>query len=77
MKGKDGSELIEVFVTSNPVELNIVKDLLISGEIEVVAQDRRVGPFPVTVGGIGEQRLYVHERDHDEAKKLLEEFNSP
>ena len=64
----------EVFVTYDPIEAEILKDMLESGGIDVVLRSAKVTPFPVNVGKVGEIQLLVPKPDAGEARKLIESF---
>ena len=62
---------MDVLVTSDPVEAEMVKDLLESGGIPVVLRSSKVSPFPVNIGKIGEIRLLVPQADKALAEKVI------
>ena len=64
----------EVFVTYDPIEAEILKDMLESGDIDVVLRSAKVTPFPVNVGKVGEIQLLVPKPNAGEARKLIESF---
>ena len=64
-------EWIELLVTYDPIEAEIIKDLLESGEIPVVIRSTKVTPYPVNIGKIGEVRLLVRSRDKEAAEELI------
>jgi hypothetical protein len=64
----------EVFVTYDPVEAEMLKDVLEGGGIDVVLRSAKVTPFPVNVGKTGEIQLLVPKQDAAEARKLIESF---
>jgi hypothetical protein len=65
-------EWVEVFVTYDRIEAEIIKDLLESGEIPVVLRSSKVTPFPVNVGKIGEIKVFVRNADKKAAEKIIE-----
>ncbi len=72
MLGSDGSEeWVDVLVTCDPVEAEMVKDLLESGGIPVVLRSSKVSPFPVNIGKIGEIRILVPQADKALAGKVI------
>ncbi len=60
-----------MLVTCDPVEAEMVKDLLESGGIPVVLRSSKVSPFPVNIGKIGEIRLLVPLADRVLAEKVI------
>lgn len=65
---------VEVMVTCDPVEGEIIKDLLESGGIDVRLVSLKVGPYPVNIGRMGEVKVMVREKDRESALKAIEEF---
>jgi len=64
-------EWVEVLVTSDVLEAEMVKDLLESGGIEVVVSSSRVSPYPVNIGNMGEVRVLVRAEDKDLAEQVI------
>jgi hypothetical protein len=62
---------VEVFVTDDPLEAEIIKDLLESGDIPVVIRSSKVMPYPVNVGKMGEIKILVRETDKETAGKVI------
>jgi hypothetical protein len=62
---------VVILTTYDPVEAEIIKDLLESGEIPVIIRSSKVSPYPVNVGKMGEIKLLVREEDRDEAEKVI------
>jgi len=69
-------EWIEVLVTYDPIEAEIIKDLLESGGIPVVIRSAKVAPYPVNIGKIGEVKLLVRNNDKEAAEELIKERDS-
>ena len=65
-------EWIEIHVTYDPIEAEIIKDLLESGGIPVVIRSAKVTPYPVNIGKIGEVKVFVRKEDQEEAERLIE-----
>lgn len=63
--------LVEVFITHDYLEAEMIKDLLESGDIPVVLKSSRVIPYPVNIGKLGEIKILVREADKDIAKKVI------
>ena len=66
-------EWVEVLVTYNPIEAEIIKDLLESGGILVVIRSAKVSPYPVNIGKMGEIKILVRKEDKEEAGKVIKE----
>ncbi len=64
-------EWVDVLVTCDPIEAEMVKDLLESGGIPVALRSSKVSPFPVNIGKIGEIRLLVPQADRALAEKVI------
>ena len=62
---------VEVFITYDPLEAEIIKDLLESGDIQVVLRSSKVSPYPVSVGKMGEIKILVREADKEAAEKVI------
>jgi len=62
---------IEVFVTYDNLEAEIIKDLLESGGIPVVLRSAKVTPYPVNVGKMGEIKVLVKKEDKDMAEEVI------
>jgi hypothetical protein len=66
-------EWVEVLVTYDPIEAEIIKDLLESGGIPVVIRSAKVSPYPVNIGKMGEIKILVRKKDKEEAGKVIKE----
>lgn len=62
---------VEVLVTYDSLEAQMVKDLLESGGMRVVLRSSKISPYPVNVGKIGEIKILVREEDKETAEKVL------
>jgi hypothetical protein len=62
---------VVIFTTYNPLEAEIIKDLLESGGIPVIIRSSKVSPYPVNIGKMGETKILVREEDKDEAEKVI------
>lgn len=67
------SEWVEVLVTPDVLEAEMVKDILESGGIEVVIRSSKVGPFPVNIGKIGEIKVLVRAEDKNIAEQVIKQ----
>lgn len=70
-------EWVEVFVTYDTLEAEMVKDLLESGGIRVVLRSAKVTPYPVNVGKMGEIRVMVKGEDKEAAEEVIEGARGP
>jgi len=50
-----------LLVTYDQLEAEMIKDLLESGDINVVIRSAKVSPYPVNVGKMGEVKILVKE----------------
>ena len=66
---------IEIFITYDTIEAQIIKDLLESGGIPVVLRSSKVTPYPVNVGKMGEIKIFVPTSDEESARTLIEQSN--
>ena len=66
---------IEIFITYDTIEAQIIKDLLESGGIPVVLRSSKVTPYPVNVGKMGEIKIFVPKADEESARTLIEQSN--
>lgn len=64
-------EWVEVLVTYDPLEAEIVKDLLESGGIPVILRSSKVTPYPVNIGKMGEIKVMVRHEDRETAEDVL------
>ena len=65
------NEWIEIFITYDPIEAEIIKDLLESGGISVVLRSSKVSPYPVNVGKMGEVKILVKIEDKETAERII------
>jgi hypothetical protein len=63
-----------VHVTYDPVEAEMLKDMLEGGGIDVVLRSEKLTPFPVNVGKVGEIKLLVPKEGAEAARELIESF---
>ena len=64
-------EWVQILITYDPIEAEIVKDLLESGEIPVVLRSSKVSPYPVNIGKMGEIKVLVRKEDKDTAEEVI------
>jgi hypothetical protein len=70
-------EWVEVFVTYDSLEAEMVKDLLESGGMPVALRSAKVTPYPVNIGKMGEIRVMVRKEDQGAAEEALKTFTEP
>jgi hypothetical protein len=61
----------EVYITYDPLEAEMIKDLLESGGISVVLRSSKVSPYPVNIGKMGEIKVLVRNADKEIAEKVI------
>lgn len=64
-------EWVEIHVTYDPIEAEIIKDLLESGGVPVVIRSAKVTPYPVNIGKIGEVKIFVRNKDREIAEEVI------
>ncbi len=67
---------IELMVTSDCLEAEMIKDLLESGGIEVNIRSCKVSPYPVNIGKMGEVKIFVREDDRESAETMLKNIQT-
>ena len=65
------SEWVEMLITYDPLEAEMIKDLLESGGIAVVLRSSKVSPYPVNIGKIGEIKILVKKEDKETAEEVI------
>jgi hypothetical protein len=65
-------EWVEVLITYDRLEAEIIKDLLESGGIPVVLRSSKMIAFPVNIGKMGEIKVLVRKEDKEAAERLIE-----
>jgi len=68
-------EWVEALITYDPLEAEIIKDLLESGGIPVVLRSSKVSPYPVNIGKIGEIKVLVRKEDKETAEDVIKVSN--
>lgn len=61
----------EVFITSDPVELQVAQGVLEEAGIGAAVRDLHMSAYPLAVGLLAEWRLVVSVWDEEEARRLL------
>jgi hypothetical protein len=64
-------EWVQAYITHDPVEAEIIKDILESGGIEVILRSSKVTPYPVNVGKMGEIRILVRSEEKEAAEAVI------
>ena len=62
---------VQILVTYDTLEAEIIKDLLESGGIPVVLRSSKVSPYPVNIGKIGEIKVLVRKEDKETAEDVI------
>jgi hypothetical protein len=66
---------MELIVTYDSLEAEMIKDLLESGGIEVEIRSAKVTPYPVNIGKMGEVKVLVKEEDRAAAEEMIRDRN--
>ncbi len=64
---------VEILITFDQLEAEMIKDVLESGGIPVVLRSSKVSPYPVNIGKIGEIKVLVRKEDREAAEEFLRE----
>ena len=67
-------EWTTLLVTYDQLEAEMIKDLLESGDIQVVLRSAKVSPYPVNIGKMGEVKIIVRSIDKESAEEVLKKF---
>jgi len=62
---------VELFVTYNEIEAQIIKNILDTENIPVVINSSKIRPYPVNIGRLGEVKLLVKKENLEKAKEIL------
>jgi len=68
---QNDEEWVEILVTYDSLEAEMIKDLLESGGISVVLRSSKVSPYPVNIGKMGEIKILVREEDKEAAESVV------
>lgn len=66
-------EWVDLLVTNDELEAEMIKDLLESGGIPVVIRSAKVRPYPVSIGKMGEVKLLVRRIDLEAAEAVIKQ----
>jgi hypothetical protein len=61
----------EVYICFNPIEADVVKNMLKQHGVTCLLRDMRMGPYPLTVGKFSEIRIAVDDRYLRKALKTI------
>jgi hypothetical protein len=64
-------EWVEIYMTYDPLEAEMIKDVLESGGIPVVLRSSKVSPYPVNIGRMGEIKVLVRKEDEEAAGHVI------
>ncbi|MBM4146388.1 MAG: DUF2007 domain-containing protein [Nitrospira sp.] len=62
---------VQILITYDPLEAEMIKDLLESGGIPVVLRSSKVSPYPVNIGKMGEIKVLVRKEDRETAEDVI------
>lgn len=62
---------VQILITYDPLEAEMIKDLLESGGIPVVLRSSKVSPYPVNIGKMGEIKVLVRKEDKETAEDVI------
>ncbi|HDO25530.1 MAG TPA: hypothetical protein ENG95_02645 [Nitrospirae bacterium] len=65
------NEWVELLVTYDDTEVEIIRNILEAEGIELVVNSLKVRPYPVSIGRMGEVKILVKKKDLNRAKELL------
>ena len=65
-------EWVELLVTYDEIEAQIIKNILDAENIPVVINSLKIRSYPVTIGRIGEIKILVTKGDIEKAQEILE-----
>src|SRR5690554_3038920 len=65
--------LVDVYISYNPVEAELIREILVSNEIECFVRNLAPSQFPLSVGKHGENRVTVPNDSLDAARAILRE----
>ncbi|AWV91277.1 DUF2007 domain-containing protein [Bradymonas sediminis] len=64
-------QLVDVYVSYNPVEAEMIREILVDNEIECFVRSLAPSQFPLSVGKHGENRVTVPADSVDAATAIL------
>lgn len=60
----------------DPLEAQMIKDILESGGIDVIIRSSKVTPYPVNIGRMGEIKVLIRDTDLEDAELVLEKLSN-
>jgi len=73
---KSGSDLVVIKIVQGDITANVIKSHLESEGIPVLLKYESAGRvYGVTIDGLGEVRILVHEKDAEKALSIIEPVN--
>lgn len=69
-----GGEWVELLVTCDEFQADMIRDILLSGDIPAIIRSSRVTPYPVHIGKLGELRVFVRAGDLTMAKAVVASY---
>ncbi len=70
----DTEDYVEVYVTNEILEMELIQDLLNKNEIHCTVRDLHMSSLPMTIGEMAEMRIEVAKHNEKKAKDLIEEL---
>lgn len=64
-------EWVELLVTYDEIEAEIIKDILDAENVPVVINSLKIRPYPVSIGRIGEIKILVNRGNIEKAQEIL------
>ena len=64
-------EWVELLITYDEVEAQIIKDILEAENVPVVINSLKIRPYPVSIGRIGEIKILVNRGNIEKAQEIL------
>lgn len=65
--------LVDVYISYNPVEAELIREILVDNEIECFVRNLAPSQFPLSVGKHGENRVTVPHDNVEAARTILRE----
>ena len=61
----------EIYLCFDPLEADIIRNMLEESGIPCIIRDMRIGPYPLTIGRFAEMRVAVGQEHIREALKII------
>ena len=75
-KDRDTENYVEVYVTNQKMEMDLLRDLLEKNNIHCTVRDLHMSSLPMNIGEMAEIRIEVAQHDEGKAKELIQEMIS-